>query len=147
MNEKQIIELYQRAKFVAPRSVPMRISQKAYNAINEIKQKCFLSNNLIATVLIEYGIEQLTKQEMEKNNMLIKDKREKEETYLFTDIKLGCCFMHEGEPFIRTYQIFDNIDRGSSSDTGLATNLATGEVMRFDYSAEVEPVVIEAVIK
>lgn len=79
--------------------------------------------------------------------MLIKDKREKEETYLFMDIKPGCCFICDGEPFIRTYQVFDDIDRAGSADTGKATNLATGEAMRFDYSAEVEPVVIEAVIK
>lgn len=77
--------------------------------------------------------------------MYIKDVREHAETYLFKDIAMGNCFEYYGEFFVRGYQVFFGEEK--KENIGLATNLETGEIMRFEFETEVIPIVCKGTIE
>ena len=75
--------------------------------------------------------------------MIIKDARKKPETFLYKDIAIGNAFEHEGDFFIRAYQIFWG-DEMIPENVGLGVDLNTGRILRIDFDAEVIPVYIES---
>lgn len=77
--------------------------------------------------------------------MYIKDIRERAETFLFKDIAIGNCFEFEGEYFMRGYQVFFGEEK--KENIGLATNLETGQIMRFEFDVEVIPIVCNGTIE
>lgn len=74
--------------------------------------------------------------------MIVKDMREKETLYHFSEIKTGQCFGYEDVAYIKIMR-----SEGKGLIMNEAVSLETGTVIALNPYAEVEPLTCEVIVK